>query len=216
MRGLIAIEKYFKMSFVDVINKLHIEKEMTILELSNLCGISRDTFQRQVKKHGLKIRNPKEARAILIRDGVCSRENHWAWGLRKETSAWARMHSTRMKRNNPSFDKNIRIHLAKKYSEIFINNPRPQEVLASQFLNELNIEYEFQKPIDVFIVDFFLIKSQVCLEIDSTRKWGKEQYERANKRDKIIENLGYKTVRINKAHLSLEFMHDVLSANNII
>lgn len=216
MLGLKAIESYFNMSFSDVINKLHLEEKITILELSRRCGISRDTFQKQAKKHGLKVRNPKEARQIVSEKGICSKENHWAWGLTKENSAWARIVSENMKRINPSNDFNIRCKMSNSLSKLYKNNPLPQEKMAANFLDKLCVKYEFQKPVDTFIIDFFLLDSNICLEVDSTDKWGRERNEMARKRDEKILALGFKTIRLNKKYLSLEFMHDVLAANDVI
>lgn len=210
------IEYFFNMSFELVIKKLHIEDKITILELSNRSGISRDSFQRLSKKYGLKIRSPKEARSIVIEKGVCSKENHWAWGLRKENSNWAKMHSERMKKYNPSFDKEINKKTAITFSKTLTKRASDSEKLAYKILSDLNIDFEFQKPIDKYIIDFFLNEKQICLEIDSSSKWCDEKKRRAEKRDINLLNLGYKTIRINKKHLSLEFMHDILATNNVI
>jgi len=214
--GLDKIEKYFNMSFANVINLLHLKDRITILELSNRCGVSRDTFQRQAKKLGLKLRNPKEARKIVQESGKVSGENHWAFGLRKENSSFAKMHSERMKLKNPVFKRSIRNKMSKSVAKYFSENPYPQELLTMKYLDELNVRYIFQFPIERYVIDFFLIDFNVCLEIDSTGKWGLEKKKRSKIRDKFLLKKGFKTLRIDKRYLNLNFIRNVLKTNNII
>jgi len=213
--GLDAIESYFKMPFKDVINILHLQRKETILSLSERCGISRDTFQKNSKRLNLKLRNPKEARAIVIENGKCSKENHWAFGLRKNKSDWALMHSLRMKKNNPTKNKLNLIKANTKHAERFKNNPTASERKTYLILKRLNINFEEQKLFDKYIIDFFITDFNICLEISSDKKI-KNKKKRIKIRTLRLNELGYKVIYIWNRQVCLEYIHDILVANDVI
>lgn len=199
--GLQQIENHFKSTFREVIERLHWDERRTIFDLSAECGISRDTFQRQAKKHGLRLRSVGEAKKVSKRG---KGKDHWAFGLRKDRDDWARMHSERMLKNNPSKSKTIREQMSRGMSQAFRNKPWPQEKLFGKHLEELGISHRFifQHPIGSYVIDFFDASARVCIEIDSTDKWGTVRREHARTRDSFLERNGYRVVRINKRHLT--------------
>lgn len=212
MTALEKIEKHFNMSFNSIIKVLHWDKQISILQLSKKCGISRDVFHRECKKREIKLRSVSESRILFAQRG----DEHWAYGLRKESSKWAKAASLRMKKHNPSNNVLIREKMSLTMSEIFKNNPYPQEIKTIKILNLLKIKYEFQKPIGTYIVDFFIFKNSICLEIDSTSKWGKERKYRAKVKDDFLKSLNFNVIRINKNHITLNLIANILKANNVI
>lgn len=214
MSALNRIENFFGKDFNFVINKLHWKDGISLFELSNKCGVSRDVFQRECKKRNLKLMSCSEAK---LRSNKCKGKNHWAFGLTKETSAWAKKTSERMKKNNPSLNKETREKISFSISKRFKNNLLPQEIKALGFISKLySEEILVQHPVGSYIADFLLPKINVIIEIDSSSKWGTDRRLSAEKRDKILLNKGFKTIRINKNDLSFDFMLNVLKANNVI
>lgn len=208
------IEQFFNMSFIDIINRLHWEKGYSIKSLSDKCCVSRDTFMRHSKRLGLKLRNIKEATKLTNNKG----KNHWACGLRKENSNWANAHSERMKKNNPmALNDNCR-KVALTKSKTYKRKLYPQEVLFEKYLIKYCLlRYESQKPIDRYIIDFFISSLNLCIEIDSTAKWGKERRLKADLKDHFLKSKGYKILRIDKRLLDCELIiYDILKTNNII
>lgn len=191
---------------------MHWKKERSIKSLSDECGVSRDTFQRQAKNRHIKLRNIKDACSLTLNKG----DKHWANGLRKENSSWANMNSERMKTNNPNKDIEVRRKRAKTISKTFIRNVLPQEAMFKNILDKKSIAYEMQKPIEGYNVDFF-IEPNKCIEIDSTDKWGKTRRSAAAKKDKLLSQNGFEVIRINKRWLSdLSCIIDILVTNNVI
>lgn len=205
--GLNSIEAFFKLPFNEVIDKLHWEQKLSIKKLSSLCGISRDTFQRQAKNHNLKLRNIKEATALTANKG----EKHWAFGIKRPDC------SIRMKEKNPSFNNNNLIKAAKRKSLYFKDNLLPQEIIFSNILDKHNVIYETQYPINRYIIDFFIPAINLCIEIDSTSKWGKTRRSNAFIKDTLLNKLGFNVLRINKLKLTdILFITNILQTNNVI
>lgn len=213
MKAIEKIEKYFNMPFEKIISDLHWRDGLSILELSKRCGFSRDCFQKEAKRLGIILMNRHES-ALRKYD----HHEHWATGLTKENSAFGKMHSLRMKKNNPSFNEDIRNKISKSLSKRFKDNLLPQEILFKDILERHCIlKYETQYPIKQYIIDFFIPSLNLCIEIDSTDKWGKEKKERSLIKDKLLNDNGYKILRINKRHLKNESrIIDILNSNNII
>lgn len=198
MRAIEKIEEFFKMPFEKIISDLHWKDGLSLFELSKRCGFSRDCFQKEAKKLGLPLMSHKDA-ALRKYD----HHTHWATGLRKETSSFAKMHSERMKRNNPAKNLETRKKMSESLSKYFKNNLFEQESKFKKYLDALSIKYEMQYVIDVFIVDFF-IGPNFCIEVDSSSKWCKEKRKRAENKDKILLEKEYKILRINKDKLDDE------------
>lgn len=198
MRAIEKIEKFFNMPFEKIISDLHWKDGLSILELSKRCGFSRDCFQKEAKKLNIPLMSYKDA-ALRKYD----HHTHWATGLRKETSTFAKMHSERMKRNNPSKNLETRKKMSESLSKYFKNNLFEQESKFKKYLDALSIKYDMQHPIDVYIIDFF-IEPNFCIEVDSSSKWGKERRDKAKNKDKFLKEKGYKILRINKDKLNDE------------
>lgn len=212
--GLLAIEAYFGMPFKNVINKLHWKEKRTLRTLSNECGISRDTFQRYAKRFGLKVMSHREA-AFNKKGG--KGDSHWAWGLRKENSAWAKASSDRMTDRNPCSQKDILTKKQASTAETYRKNPLPQEKKFAKILNANRVEYKDQYLIGTYIIDFFIPSLKLCIEIDSTFKWGKDRQNSASKKDAYLSKFGFKILRINKAYLTNKsYILDILKTNNIV
>jgi very-short-patch-repair endonuclease len=212
MRALDKIEQHFALSFDEIISQLHWEKKKSLLSLSKECNVSRDVFQRECKRRGLKLRNIQEATKLTNTSG----ELHWAFGLRKETHEWAKKSSERLKKKNPARDPLAKERRAVSISQTFQRKPWPQEVLMLEILQAIGLTPRCQYPIKEFVLDFFLADKNICIEVDTTSKWGKERRAKAAQRDKILLDLGIKTIRFNKDKLSIATVKDILLANNII
>ena len=212
MTRIEKIEKHFGMTFVDVIKKLHLRDKRSLLSLSQESGVGRDAFQKQCEKIGLKLRGVAEARSLSAQRG----EEHWAWGLTKETHPMYRRHSQRMLTKNPSKDKKTREKMSIRMAEHFKKNPWPQEIEFEKYLKKTGLEFIRQHPIKSFVIDFFIPELMLALEVDSKMKWGKERQEHANRRDRALARIGIKTLRFDKRKLSMLYILDILKANNVI
>jgi len=212
--GLDKIEKHFNMPFSDVITTLHWRDKRSIKSLSDECGISRDTFQRNAKKYGLDLRKAKEACGLTKNKG----KDHWAYGLTKENSEWAKNHSDRMVAKNPSQNKRAMEKRAITSAQTLKDKKLPQEIAFAKILKELNIDFEEQTPFGPYNADFFIKDLNLVIEIDSTNKWGKERRSKAAIRDDILLcEHGIETLRINKAWLPDKLrIINILKANNVI
>lgn len=212
--GLDAIESHFKMNFEEVIRILHWENKTSLFRLSNECGISRDTFQRHAKYFNLKLMNSRDA---ALSSPFKKGKDHWAFGLRKENSKWAKAHSVRMKKENPCSNIDIMNKKQDTTASTYRKNPLAQEKLFAKFLKNRNVKYDDQYRIGPYIIDFFIPNLNLCIEIDSTFKWGKERKISASIKDEYLTKLGFKILRINKAHLkNKRLILDILNTHNVI
>ncbi len=213
MRAIDKIEQFFNMPFDKIISELHWKYGLSIFELSKRSGFSRDCFQKEAKKLNLKLMNRHEA-ALRKYD----HHTHWATGLNKENSEFGKMHSLRMKNNNPSFNPKIREKMSKTLSDNFKKKLWPQEIKFKEYLDKYcKYKYETQVPIKQYIIDFFIPDLNLCIEIDSTDKWGKDRFIAATTKDRILMYLKFRVLRINKRYLSNElYIVDILNSYNII
>jgi very-short-patch-repair endonuclease len=212
--GLNKLESFFKMTFKQVIDELHWRDGKSVKWISDQCGISRDTIQRQAKNHGLKLRDLPSAAMLTPNKG----NKHWAYGLNKENSDWAKMHSDRMKADNAMLKSGAAEKRAKTISLTLKKRDLPQEAAFSKILSEYGVLFEEQRPFGAYNADFFIQKNNCIIEIDSTSKWTIEKKMNAKKRDRyIFKKFGVKTIRINKSKLlDRSFINDILKAHNII
>lgn len=213
--ALEKIEKHFNMPFPNVINDLHWKKGLSIKRLSSECGVSRDTFDKNAKRLNLKLRKHRDS--IILDIPNRAGKNHWAYGKRKDNSEWCRMHSDRMKKDNPCSNGDILRKKQESTAIIYRNNMLPQEKAFAQILDKYSVKHEAQYVIDSYIIDFFIPSLNLCLEIDSTDKWGKERRKAAQKKDLFLSKKGYLILRINKRHLKdKDHILNVLKTNNVI
>ena len=201
------IELIFKMSFNDVINELHLKRKMSINQLSKLSKVSRDTFMRLCKKYNLKTLSHKEA---INSSPLNKGKFHWAFGKKRPAI------SERMKLDNPSFNNSNLIKMAISKSIFLKKNPLPQEKLFMLFIDKYSVEYIFQHPINRYVIDFFIPKLNLCIEIESDDKWCKVKRNRCAVKKLFLEKLGYKVLNISRNKISESFIFNILQTNNII
>lgn len=119
-------------------------------------------------------------------------------GIRLRTHSEASSISMSNVNNN---DPNFRAKRAKTLSKTYANKLHPQEIMFKRFLDKSNIKYIMQEPIGPYNMDFFLPDKKLCIEIDSSYKWGNERKKNALVRDKYIKSKGLKVLRLNKVFL---------------
>lgn len=181
------IESHFKMDFKSIINELHLKQGRSINELSRDVGISHTPFVRLAKKFNLTFRNKPEASTLNI------------------------------SKNNPIFLDDARFNRAKSVKQYLIEKNLKQELLFKSILLKSNKQFIEQHPIGPYNIDFYIQDSRLCIEIDSTKKWGKEKRLKAYQRDSYLKENGYWVLRINKLWLDdYSFIKNILKAYNII
>lgn len=209
------LEKYlldeFNLTPADLFN-LHNNDKISLNELSKNFNIIRQSLSSLLRRHGFKTRSVKDACALTKNKG----KNHWAYGLTKETNDLFLEHSKRMKLKNPTRDIETRSKAAVTRARYFKKNLWPQEVSFKQILDKYSIKYEFQYPIGPYIIDFFILDKNTCIEIDSTSKWGTKRRNAAKVKDEYLFKLGYKMIRLNKNNILKDSTINILNANNII
>ena len=211
--ALDKIELHFKMSFKDIINNLHLKNKVSIKQLSLQSKVSRAVFQEHAKRLNLPLRSIQEANKLTLNKGI----NHWAFGKNKSNSLIHKAHSKRMREHNPMKQNSALIKMAKSNAIHFKNNPLPQELIFKNILKSFNIKHIFQYPINRYVIDFFIPKLNLCIEIDSTHKWGKTRRNKAAIKDKFLSEKGFKILRICKKLLTDKSrIINILYTNNII
>lgn len=206
------LEKEFGISFKDLINDLHWKQKISLNEISKRFGTSRQALKFICDKDGINLRSIKEATALTKNKG----SKHWMFGRKKENDKYAKLHSERMAKNNPSNNFETRVKTASSRAEYFKRNLLPQEIMVLNILKKLKVKYKEQYPLGPYVIDFFFPSKKLCLEIDSTHKWGKERRSSANKKDLWIKEEGFLIERLNKKHISVERIRDILNAYNLI
>lgn len=189
------IERKFQKSIDHIITEMHFKQGLSVLKISKQLGVSRDFIYTYAKRFSIQLRSRSEA---ALRTPENKGVNHWAYGLRKETSDWANRHSTRMKTNNPMNDPKTMKRLTISRAKTFALKQWPQERRFKNILDSFDIPYIAQHPIPPYTIDFYLCGNNLCIEIDSTAKWGKERRLHAQKKDLFLYRLGYDVLRINK------------------
>ena len=73
----------------------------------------------------------------------------------------------------------------------------PAEATLWRYLRDRNLGYKFrrQHPIDRFIIDFYCAAAKLCIEIDGSSHFEKEQEEYDKARTEILQELGYQVIR---------------------
>ena len=88
----------------------------------------------------------------------------------------------------------------KQLARILRNNSTMSEVLLWQYLKNKQMRgYDFdrQKPIDNYIVDFFCNELMLAIEIDGSSHNFDESYQQDLTRQNILEDLGVSFLRFN-------------------
>ena len=94
--------------------------------------------------------------------------------------------------------KNISLEEIERRVKIQVENENPAEILMKSKLDFCKIKYEYQYPIEAekswYILDFYLPKYNLAVEIDGKSHENKQKYDKL--RDKYLLSKGIKTVRI--------------------
>jgi len=207
------LEKFFNMPLQQIIDDLHWKQNKSIKWLSDQSSVCRKTITKICNENNIKIRTHRESTLITDHRG----NNHWAFGLNKDNSIIHKRNSERMKIKNPSYNLDAQTKAALKRSEYFKKNPLPQEIFFKNILNKLNIDFIFQYPIGPYVIDFFIPKINLCIEIDSSNKWCKKKRKAALNKDVFLKKENLKILRISKDKIGLDdFVLNILKSNNII
>ena len=73
------------------------------------------------------------------------------------------------------------------------------------FLKNYKVRFQRQKPIEMYIVDFFCAKANLIIELDGGGHFEPEQQKKDNIRKEYIERLGYKIIRFTNREIDREF-----------
>jgi very-short-patch-repair endonuclease len=165
------------------------------------------------KVNGIKLRSHRDSVNIAPNKG----KDHWAYGKTKETHPLYRWASQRMKKDNPSFNMVTSERITRSKALTYRKNPWPQESAFRNLLKQLNISFIFQHPITPYIIDFYIPHKNLCIEIDSTDKWGTERSAAAKKKDLFLLENGFTVLRINKSKLkNIVFISDIFRTYDLI
>jgi len=179
------------MNLENIISNLHWEQGKSLNLLSKECGVTRQSFTNACKKQGLKTRGVREATKLTKNKGSA----HYQFGKSNPKQA------KRMRENNPALIKEYLQRATDKKSETYKKYPWPQEIKMMRILDKRKITYIFQFPACPYILDFYLPEKSICIEVDSTDKWGKDRKLKAKERDSFLLGKGISVFRINKKYL---------------
>lgn len=124
--------------------------------------------------------------------------------LCKLTNLKLRTHSEASSESIKKVNANVlhREKRARTIRGIYSKNILPQEKEFKKYLDALGIKYEMQYPIGPYNIDFFIPNKRLCIEIDSTYKWGNGRIKAADTKDKLLKDKGFTVIRLNKVWLN--------------
>ena len=73
------------------------------------------------------------------------------------------------------------------------------------FLKDYKVRFQRQKPIGMYIVDFFCAKANLIIELDGGGHFEPEQQKKDVIRKENIERLGYKIIRFTNREIDKDF-----------
>ena len=73
------------------------------------------------------------------------------------------------------------------------------------YLSKYPIRFQRQKPIAEYIVDFYCNSAKLIIEIDGFQHGEKMTYEYDQKRTKVLNDLGYKVIRVSNYDVNTNF-----------
>lgn len=210
----ISAEKHFDMPFKDIVNELHMKREISLNTLSKQSGISRQSLTNIARRLNLEVRSVSAAAKLTKNRG----DRHFMFGKTKQNCTLAKKHSDRMKSFNPIHCPKAQNKRALSISKTFIKNILPQEKIFKDILESYGIDFEMQKALGKYNLDFFIPSLSLAIEIDSTDKWGKSRAIKAAKRDAdILDAFAIPTLRISRNLLGDKLsIYYILKANNIV
>lgn len=102
-----------------------------------------------------------------------------------------------------------------------VSHATKEERMLIEYLDSWNAEYQFQYPLYVknklYIVDFYLPKIKVAIEVDGFHHYTKEGKEKDRIRDNNLRSEGINTLRItNLKFRKFETVHKWCAENGII
>lgn len=181
------IEEKFNIPFDEFIEREHFFFKKSIRKIALDLGTSHTFLLKTCKGLGIKLRSKKEASSL------------------------------NMKRNNPSRIESAKNKRALSMESVLRERNLPQEIFFIELFKSKGVNFLDQYPVGPYNIDFFLPDNFICLEIDSTSRWGKKRRSAALVKDSFLKNNGFKVLRINKNLIKKEsIIMDILKANNII
>ena len=100
-----------------------------------------------------------------------------------------------------SYNKNL-----VKNAQSLRKNMTPEEKhLWYDFLKDLPITVNRQKNIENFILDFFIAKNKIAIEIDGRQHTGEEEKKKDDIRDTQLKNLGITVLRYSNRSIRHNF-----------
>ena len=85
------------------------------------------------------------------------------------------------------------------------NMTREEKRLWYDFLKTLPITVNRQKPIGNYIVDFFIARERIVIEIDGSQHYEEENRLADKKRDEDFNKIGIKVLRYTNAEINTNF-----------
>lgn len=120
--------------------------------------------------------------------------------------------------NNPMYGKHhtesTKVKIAKALWKRYKDNLNPLELKVAKTLDSLKIEYEPQKIIGFYIVDFYIPSLNLIIEADGNWHNEPERKKRDKKRDRWLTSKGYHLVRMTDAEIKKNAEETVTAAIN--
>jgi very-short-patch-repair endonuclease len=171
-------------------------KSLRLIEREN-C-ISNDTLRKFAKKNGIVCRSRLESiRVNQQHIQYPSGETHWRSTNKVASKRLSEIHSSGMKANNPSHNKEIRLKINASLTATLKDNPTFHESIMIDFFNEHNIPFEHQFNTGNYIADFRVCN--ILIELDGRGHASRKASDII--RDKVITDLGFYVVRVDQDSL---------------
>lgn len=100
----------------------------------------------------------------------------------------------------------------RKYQYSLRKNLTKAEILFEEKIKNLDIPYKKQMILGFYILDFVFDTKMICVEIDGSSHFGKEEYD--EKRDFFVKSLGYKVIRIKNEEVENFDVNQILEAKS--
>lgn len=134
-------------------------------------------------------------------------------GFLRHTPEIDKKHSERMKTKNPMWMEGVKEKSIETRNKFFLEHPErhPNRIMAEkgfisslerkmmEILDELQIDYKHQFPIDRFFADFAIEDLKIVIECDGEH-WHKDT-EKDNERQRLIESLGWTVLRFSEKRI---------------
>ena len=96
-------------------------------------------------------------------------------------------------------------HLVSTAQELRKNMTKEEKHLWYDFLNKLPVNVNRQKIIGNYIVDFFIAKKRLVIEIDGIQHDFNDNHQKDLKRDEYLSKLGIKVLRYTNIDINKRF-----------